>query len=107
MWTKFWDMNSGGVRKEKWDLIFIEAPIDEAELIFFNRFGHNPNRVSCTCCGSDYAIDDAETLEELQEYHLSGRDFSTERNMLVIPASEIGDHERKGYLPKQGFVWVD
>jgi hypothetical protein len=69
MWTQFWDMHSGGGRKEKWSRIYIEASIDEAEVIFYNRFGHNPNRVSCTCCGSDYSIDEYESLEQATAYH--------------------------------------
>lgn len=56
MWTRFMDMSSGGYRKEKWAYIFIEAPEQEAKVIFYNRFGHNPERVSCTCCGQDYSI---------------------------------------------------
>ena len=51
------DMHSGGKCKEEpFEHIYIEAPQEEAELIFFNRYGHNPNRVSCTCCGEDYNI---------------------------------------------------
>ena len=29
MWTLFWDMHSGGGSKEKWTMIYIEAPEDE------------------------------------------------------------------------------
>jgi len=50
------DMHSGGDLKEKWQYIYIEAPEEEAKVIFYNRFGHNPNRVTCTCCGKDYSI---------------------------------------------------
>lgn len=69
MWTKFWDMNSGGRSKEKWDIIYIEAPEEEAKVIFYNRFGHNPERVTCTCCGPDYTIDVSETLNQASAYH--------------------------------------
>ena len=55
-WTQFSDMCSGGGRKEKWDCIWIEAPEDEARVIFNNRFGHDPSKVTCTCCGSDYSV---------------------------------------------------
>jgi len=65
MWTCFMDMHSGGGTKEPpYEYIYIEAAEDEAKLIFYNRFGHSPARVSCTCCGSDYSIDEAETLAE-------------------------------------------
>ena len=46
MWTHFWDMSSGGGRKENWKHIYIEAAESEAIVIFYNRFGHNPNRVT-------------------------------------------------------------
>lgn len=63
MWTRFWDMNSGGGQKEPFEMIFVEAPAEEAALIFTRRFGHDPHRVTCLCCGPDYAIDGFETLE--------------------------------------------
>lgn len=68
IWTQFWDMHSGGSSKEKWSHIYIEAPEEEAVVIFYNRFGHNPHRVTCTCCGSDYSISSGE-LQELTGYH--------------------------------------
>lgn len=42
MWTKFWDMASGGGQKEPFKFCYIEAPEEEAERIFQARFGHNP-----------------------------------------------------------------
>ncbi len=63
-WTHFYDMHSGGGSKEEWEHIFIEAPEKEAKIIFFNRFGHNANRVSCTCCGNDYSISEHDSLEQ-------------------------------------------
>lgn len=69
-WTLFWDMHSGGGTKEGYfDKIYIEAPEDEAKVIFYNRFGHNPERVSCTCCGDDYSISESDSLEEASAYH--------------------------------------
>lgn len=68
-WTHFWDMYSGGRAKEKWEHIFIEAPTAEARVIFYNRFGHNPDRVTCTCCGGDYSVSEAPSLEEGTAYH--------------------------------------
>lgn len=64
MWTEFMDMHSGGGTKEEpYEYIFIEAPREEAIIIFYNRFGHNPERVTCTCCGDDYSITEYETLK--------------------------------------------
>lgn len=68
MWTRFMDMHSGGGSKEPWENIYIEAPEAEAAVIFYNRFGHNPHRVTCTCCGEDYSLTESETLEEATAY---------------------------------------
>lgn len=68
-WTQFWDMHSGGRTKEApYEQIYIEAPEDEAKIIFYNRFGHNPSRVSCTCCGDDYSISEGESIEQVTGY---------------------------------------
>lgn len=67
-WTRFMDMHSGGGLKEDYALIFIEAPEGEAEVIFYNRFGHNPYRVTCTCCGEDYSVDGYDSLAEATAY---------------------------------------
>ncbi len=72
-WTLFWDMHSGGGSKEKQDKIYIEAPIEEAKIIFYNRFGHNPERVTCTCCGGDYSISEEDSLEEASGFHRNCR----------------------------------
>ena len=70
VWTHFWDMHSGGSTKEPpYESIYIQAPLDEAKVIFYNRFGHNPERVSCTCCGDDYSISESPSLEEASGYH--------------------------------------
>lgn len=69
MWTRFMDMHSGGGTKEEpYQYIYIEAPDDEAIVIFYNRFGHNPNKVTCTCCGDDYSIDENESLEQVSAH---------------------------------------
>ncbi len=78
MWTRFMDMHSGGGLKEgSFSLIFIEASREIAELIFYNRFGHDPNRVSCTCCGEDYSISTESTLEAATGYDRNLRHAST------------------------------
>lgn len=68
MWTRFMDMRSGGGQKEDFAYLYIEAAYQEAEIIFYNRFGHNPNRVTCTCCGNDYSISEGEDLKELTSF---------------------------------------
>ncbi len=67
-WTQFHDMHSGGGQKLKWARIYIEAPQSEAEIIFQNRLGRNPHRVTCSCCGEDYSLTEADSLEEASWY---------------------------------------
>jgi len=67
------DMHSGGGAKEDYEYIYIEAPEQEAKVIFYNRFGHSPDRVSCTCCGEDYSTSERESLEDLTGYERRGR----------------------------------
>lgn len=131
-WTHFWDMNSGGGRKEKWAHIFIEAPEEEAKVIFYNRFNHNPERVSCSCCGGDYSISEG-TLAQITGYHrgcaydmethlyvemprkdrlsdqpfMALEEYMKNTDAMFIPATDIKENERNGSLPKSGWVWVD
>ena len=124
MWTQFWDMHSGGSQKEKYANIFIEASDEgEAKIIFYNRFGHNPDRVTCTCCGEDYSIDSHESLEQITGFHrgckyvkgeyieegyglLTLEEYAKKDDVLIIYASEIKDEERIGKVPEQGYVWL-
>lgn len=119
MWTQFWDMHSGGGLKEKWHFIYIEAPEEEAKVIFYNRFGHNPERVTCTCCGDDYAIEEGEYLEKLTSYHRKEQPLDEvlksgvfnhailEGEVLFLFDKDIKPGERTGSMPQQGYVWVD
>lgn len=80
-WTHFMDMNSGGgCKEEPFEHIYIEAPQEKAELIFFNRYGHNPNRVSCTCCGEDYSISSNDSLAQLTGYYRGCRVLETPKD---------------------------
>jgi hypothetical protein len=131
MWTRFMDMHSGGGTKEPpYEYIYIEAPEAEAKVIFYNRFGHNPERVTCTCCGDDYSIKEDETLEQSTGYergcawdkdggyierpreesyrpkYVALDDYLKRDDILVIRASTIHPSERKGEVPAQGYVWV-
>lgn len=91
-WTRFFDMSSGGGSKEPHEVILIEAPEDEAKVIFYNRFGHNPERISCACCGVDYSIYEVDSPE-------------TDGGALVITAAQIEPGERIGTVPVEGWVW--
>jgi hypothetical protein len=124
-WTLFWDMHSGGGTKEPpYEKIYIEAPEKEAVIIFYNRFSHNPHRVTCACCGPDYSISEDESLEEKSSYHRRPKDFRFNDNLdeadlqpideyiacedvLVIRSDEIKPEERIGDIPTQGYVWMD
>lgn len=133
MWTHFMDMYSGGSKKEKWGHIYIEAPEIEASIIFYNRFGHNPFRVSCTCCGPDYALHEYDSLDQATAYerccefddekncwierpstsrwdvgkYRTLEEFKLDPTILILPASEIKPSEKEGSLPRQGYVWID
>ena len=81
MWTRFMDMHSGGGLKESpYQYIYIEAPEDEAKLIFQNRFGHNPERVSCTCCGQDYSTDESPSLAQATGFNRNCRSLETPKD---------------------------
>lgn len=131
-WTQFEDMHSGGDTKEEpFQYIYIESPLDEAVRIFYNRFGHNPYRVTCSCCGADYSTRESETLEQATAHNrgcarsnvfrqwgqrtdnkpwrpcMTLDDYRLKTDVLVIPAAEIMDSERHGDVPAQGYVWMD
>ncbi len=56
-WYQFFDMYSGGFRKEANGVILIEAENrTDAIETFYLTFGHNPLAVTCECCGPDYVI---------------------------------------------------
>lgn len=74
MWTKFFDMSSGGGTKvfidgKGKDYIFIELPEADAISYFEQRFGRDPNNVTCNCCGEDYSINGYKTLEDATRYN--------------------------------------
>jgi hypothetical protein len=109
-WTHFWDMYSGGGKKEPWSHIYIEAPEEEAKVIFYNRFGHSPERVSCTCCGGDYSITEYKTLAQATEYHRKGiplKEYLALKEAKIIRSKTILPSERIGQVPQQGYVWMD
>lgn len=133
-WTRFMDMHSGGGTKEPpFEFIYIEAPEAEAKVVFYNRFGHNPERVTCACCGDDYSIGEEPSLAQATAYNrgceyddeakvyverlrtrfmapghlLTVEEYAADPTVLVIPADEIRDAERVGDVPAQGYVWVD
>lgn len=107
MWTRFMDMHSGGGSKEPWAKILIEAPEAEAKVIFYNRFGHNPERVSCTCCGDDYSIDEHVSLEHATAFDRNCRHGYLKPDGTPFfgdPRAELGV---SNYLPVREAGWVE
>lgn len=96
MWTHFMDMSSGGYRKLKWEHIFIEAPLAEAKVIFYNRFKRNPERVTCTCCGADYSISEHADLAQATAFE-RGCDYG-----YVLPDGTEKTDEDWQALPLEG-----
>lgn len=111
MWTRFSDMHSGGYSKEDFQVCYIELPEEKAEIVFYNKFGHNPNRVTCTCCGSDYSITSEDSLTELTEYDRGNETLdeyvrnAEKRLAKFIPLEDISEDEMSGDMPVEGYVW--
>jgi len=123
VWTYFRDSHTGGRIKlsvldsmgksHEIEDIYIEAPKAEASVVFFNRFGINPEQISCTCCGDDYMIDDEANesyIDGIDDFEDDGfrtgclsRNFG--RKKIVIKSYDIAPHEREGHLPVSGWVW--
>ena len=117
------DMHSGGGLKHRYAYIYIEANEAEAKVIFYNRFGTNPDRVSCTCCGNDYSITSSKSLAQATAYnrgckYITNKGYNLQtgkslkewlvaerKSVLVIPKAAIKASERSGELPEQGYIW--
>lgn len=95
-WTHFWDMHSGGSCKEPpFEHIYIQAPTEEAKRVFYGRFGHNPERVTCTCCGEDYSISEG-ALAEVTGYQRGavGTYFNAEGEQVDFYDTPIAERKR-------------
>lgn len=113
VWTHFWDMHSGGRQKEPYGHIYIEAPEAEAMVIFFNRFGHNPVRVTCTCCGEDYSVYEGEDLAQLTGFQRGCRPLETPRDPKTglykndDPIIKAKYYYEEGEEPPEGYSFVE
>ena len=78
-------MYSGGGRKTKYERICVELPEDKAVEWFKDKFKRDPTHTTCDCCGCDYSISEAETLEELtaslRDCKYSGDGYSEEQDL--------------------------
>jgi hypothetical protein len=130
-WTQFWDMHSGGGTKESpFAEIYIQAPEAEATIIFYNIFGHNPERVTCTCCGPDYSTSESQDLAKSSGHHRNCRfdrelgeyvdeaepgratfiplaEYIRRPDVLAIFSKDINADWRTGTAPTQGYVWQE
>lgn len=110
VWTQFHDMHSGGGLKEPpYGRIYIEASENEARAIFYNRFGHNPDRVSCTCCGEDYSISEYVSLAQASGFERNCRNLVTPQDssgLYVKPKDASFDEHyylEDGEAPPKGY----
>lgn len=104
-WAQFMDMHSGGRQKLKWSYIYIEAPEEQAESIFYSKFGRNPNRVSCTCCGNDYSVSESPSLKEVTAYNRNCQYAYMDKKGKEVPRNEAwiaGKGLKPGYT--EGYV---
>jgi len=64
MWTSFRDMSTSSKPglKVGYKEILIELPEEEAKGYFQKRFDCNPDKHTCSCCGSDFSVIESETL---------------------------------------------
>ena len=60
MWTEFMDMSSGGSEKTKWGCIYINLPVNKAIEYFKDKFGIDPDHITCDCCGEDFWIEEVD-----------------------------------------------
>lgn len=103
VWTHFWDMHSGGGQKEKYHHIFIEAPLKEAEVIFYNHFGHSSDRVTCTCCGPDYSVSEYESLAEASGYQRGCAYDPTGHHIIEEPDTSYGGWRGQHYMTVEAY----
>jgi hypothetical protein len=64
--TLFYDMHSGGSRKNSFSCGYVQGDEATATALFTDKYG-NPRHVTCTCCGPDYSVDEFDSLEALKE----------------------------------------
>lgn len=99
MWTLFYDMHSGGGLKENpYQYILIEASQKEAEIIFYNKFGHNPNKITCRCCGPDYSIQEKESIAQLTGFYRGCRQVISKENNNLWKYIELNEKIPDNYV---------
>lgn len=76
IWTRFFDMSSGGSSKLDHEVIWIEATEEKAVQIFEDMFGRNPDNITCYCCGEDFSYYQTEFKPEIGDAIVSVEDMN-------------------------------
>lgn len=66
--TRFLDMHSGGFLKTSYSHIYIDEPLGEAIKTFKEILKHDPDNITCDCCGTDFVYEEYESLDEATAY---------------------------------------
>lgn len=94
-WTQFTDMHSGGFPKIGiYTEIFIEAPQEEAISIFRDRFNQDPYDVACTCCGSNFSIATADSLEQVTGFARNCAYDNKQNKWIEEPGNNYFDRDK-------------
>lgn len=92
-WTRFSDDLSKGTLKEPpYEEIYIQAPKEESKVIFYKRFGHHADNVTCEGCLEDYSVSQYNSLQDA--FRDSYIDHQKDATMIIITHKEIKDEER-------------
>ncbi len=107
MWTEFRDLLSGGYQKTPYMFIWIEAPQNEAESIFYSRFGEAADDIACVCCGSNFGVTEYPDLNEpLRKFVMSGMiDYLSNVATCFIYETDIEPQERTALLRDRSYTY--
>lgn len=87
--TRFMDMHSGGSQKLDFSKLYVPLPEKEAIAWFQNRYGRDPNNVTCGCCGEDYVVYELSTQAALDEYLAYDRRYDGKPTVLDKTLKQI------------------
>jgi len=111
VWTRFDARFTCFSPNTKHKVFLVNAPIEKAKLIFYNRTGHSPNK-GCRCCGDNFrariypslnAAAGCPTPEEIETRHddeAQVEKFCENRSVMVIWSDEFEPEDLEGRLPK-------
>ncbi len=99
VFTSFRDMHSGGSQKLEYHEIYIEAPEEQAKIVFERKFGRDPENITCFCCGNDFWIEEDESLEEATRHFygsLTESEYFERPEVCLIRADEVREILKSG-----------